>query len=306
LLLEFSTFITMMYRPIRQMADNFNVLQMGVVNAERVFALLEKEESESEVEPENKAKLSPTKITNGHLLISDVEFSYDASSKILHGINLEVKTGEMLALVGATGSGKTTIASLINRSYEIEKGSIFIDNTNIQQYSLDELRTSVVSVSQDIFLLSDTIFHNITLYNDNISKEQVEWACRSLGIHDFIMSLPNNYDYQVHERGTLLSTGQRQLVAFARAYVHQPKILILDEATSSVDAVSERLIQQATQKITQGRTSVVIAHRLSTVQQASKIAVLEKGKVIEYGNHAELFEMKGHYFKLCCLQFNQD
>ena len=304
LLLEFSTFITMMYRPIRQMADNFNILQMGVVNAERVFALLEKEKSESETGPEGKTKTLNAKITNGHIQIRDVAFSYDTSAQILHGINLDVRPGEMLAIVGATGSGKTTIASLINRSYEIDNGSIHIDNTDIQHYSLDELRTSIVNVSQDVFLLSDTIFHNINLYNNQITNEQVTEACRSLGIHEFIMSLPGNYEYQVHERGALLSTGQRQLIAFARAYVHQPKILILDEATSSVDAVSERLIQQATQKITQGRTSVVIAHRLSTVQQASKIAVLQKGKVIEYGNHSELYEMKGLYFKLCNLQFN--
>lgn len=194
----------------------------------------------------------------------------------------------------------------MNRLYEVDNGSISIDNVDIKSYSLNELRTSVVSVSQDVFLLSDSIFHNINLYNALISREQVIEACRDLGIHDFIMSLPQNYDYQVHERGALLSTGQRQLIAFARAYVHQPKVLILDEATSSVDAVSERLIQIATQKITQGRTSVVIAHRLSTVQQATKIAVLHKGRVIEYGNHTELYAMQGTYFKLCNLQFNNN
>ena len=306
LLLEFSTFITMMYRPIRQMADNFNVLQMGVVNAERVFALLEQEQTEKEIDSDWQRSQAPPKIELGHLQILDIDFSYNSATQILHGIRLEVKPGEMLALVGATGSGKTTIASLINRLYEVDNGSIRIDNFDIKSYSLNELRTSVVSVSQDVFLLSDSIFHNINLYNALITKEQVIEACSNLGIHDFIMSLPQNYDYQVHERGALLSTGQRQLIAFARAYVHQPKVLILDEATSSVDAVSERLIQTATQKITQGRTSVVIAHRLSTVQQATKIAVLHKGRVIEYGNHTELYAMQGTYFKLCNLQFNNN
>jgi ATP-binding cassette subfamily B multidrug efflux pump len=303
LLLEFSTFITMMYRPIRQMADNFNVLQMGMVNAERVFNLLERDELEAGANGSSKAFNSPL-ITKGHVVLRQVRFSYNDLQQVLKGIDLEVKPGEMLALVGASGSGKTTIASLINRTYELSEGELSIDGRNIKEYDLTDLRTSVVSVSQDVFLFSDSIYHNISLHNEKIHRDDVVEACRTLGIHSFIMTLPGNYDYQVHERGALLSTGQRQLLAFARAYVHNPKILILDEATSSVDAVSEKLIQEATAKITRGRTSIVIAHRLSTVQQASHIAVVHKGAIIEFGTHESLYAMGGTYTKLCDLQFN--
>lgn len=299
LLLEFSTFITMMYRPIRQMADNFNVLQMGMVNAERVFDLLDKDESERDSD----TLLASPQIVSGEVELCNVGFSYTTERAVLHGIDLKVVPGEMLALVGASGSGKTTIASLINRSYELNEGEILIDGRNIRHYSLDVLRNSVVLVSQDVFLFSDSIFHNINLHNETITLEHVKDACRALGIHEFIMTLPDNYDYHVHERGALLSTGQRQLLAFARAYVHNPKILILDEATSSVDAVSERLIQIATDKITQGRTSVVIAHRLSTVQKASKIAVVDHGRITELGSHDELYSMGGLYTRLCDMQF---
>jgi len=295
-LLEFSTFITMMYRPIRQMADNFNVLQMGVVNAERVFKLLDTPEQQVD---EGKLK----KIDQGGIEFRNVSFGYTPEQDVLHDISMEIRPGEMIAFVGATGSGKTTLAALINRFYDTDRGEILIDNQRIREYSLEALRGNIGLVSQDVFLLNDSIFNNITLYDDRISREEVVEASKKIGTHDFIMKLPGNYDYNVRERGGMLSTGQRQLISFIRAYVQNTKILILDEATSSVDTQTESLIQFATESITKDRTSIVIAHRLSTVRRANKIIVLHHGRIMETGTHETLLNANGIYKRLFELQF---
>lgn len=295
-LLEFSTFITMMYRPIRQMADNFNVLQMGVVNAERVFKLLDTPEQQVD---EGKLK----KIDQGGIEFRNVSFGYTPEQDVLHDISMEIRPGEMIAFVGATGSGKTTLAALINRFYDTDRGEILIDNQRIREYSLEALRGNIGLVSQDVFLLNDSIFNNITLYDDRISREEVVEASKKIGTHDFIMKLPGNYDYNVRERGGMLSTGQRQLISFIRAYVQNTKILILDEATSSVDTQTESLIQFATESITKDRTSIVIAHRLSTVRRANNIIVLHHGRIMETGTHETLLNANGIYKRLFELQF---
>ncbi|MEY2763892.1 MAG: hypothetical protein RLZZ205_316, partial [Bacteroidota bacterium] len=297
-LLQFSTFITMMYRPIRQMADNFNVLQMGMINADRVFQMLDRDESQVEL----KDKSIQLK---GDVEFNAVDFAYNEDQDVIRQFNLKVSAGQMVALVGHTGSGKSTIVQLLNRLYERKSGSILLDGKNIDDYSLDFLRQKIAVVPQDVFLFSDSIFNNLTLGDEQVTREQVIAACEKVGIHDFIMQLPGGYDFDVRERGLVLSAGQRQLLAFVRAYLTNPSILILDEATSSVDSESERLIQRATELITQGRTSFVVAHRLSTIQRADNIVVLEKGSILEMGRHDELMAINGQYRKMYNLQFDE-
>ena len=297
LLLEFSTFITMMYRPIRQMADNFNVLQMGVVNAERVFKLLDTQEEQID-----SGKIDASRL-HGRIRLRDVSFSYVQGQPVLQGINLEIQPGEMIAFVGATGAGKSSIALLLNRSYDHDSGLIEIDDYDIRSLSLQSLRKHVIMVNQDVFLFNDSILNNITLHDSSISREAVIAASKEVGAHDFIEKLPGGYDYNVRERGGMLSVGQRQLISFVRAFVRNPEILVMDEATSSVDTESELLIQYATRKITRGRTSIVIAHRLSTIQGADKIAVVHQGAIVELGSHQELLQQEGFYKRLFELQF---
>ena len=299
MLLEFATFITMMYRPIRQMADNFNVLQMGVVNAERVFKLLDTDEHQVDagtIEAGN---------VKGDIAINQLWFAYQEENWILKNITLDIKAGEMVAIVGATGAGKTTISGLLNRFYDYQKGEICIDQIPIGNYSLSSLRANVGVVLQDIFLFNESIFNNITLHDERITRAQVIDASKRVGTHEFISNLPGDYDYNVRERGGMLSVGQRQLLSFLRAYVQDPQILVLDEATSSVDTESEHLIQHASEELTKNRTSIVIAHRLSTVRRANKIVVMDKGEIVEMGTHNELLQRDGTYKRLFELQFQE-
>lgn len=294
-------FIFMLFRPIRQLADQFNVLQMGMVGAERVFTVLELEDSE--ITDEGSVLKEDIK---GDLEFCNVKFSYIKGEPILHGISFKISKGEKIALVGATGSGKSTIANLIYRFYEYDDGEIKIDGINIRDYTIKSLRSQMAMVLQDVYLFSDSIFNNITLRDPSISRERVIGAAKKVGVHEFIMKLPGNYDYDIKERGGMLSKGQRQLISFIRAYVHNPGLLILDEATSSIDSETEMLIQHVTEQLTKNRTSIIIAHRLSTIRNADKIIVLEKGRVIEYGTHDELFANNGHYRLLFEMQFNSE
>jgi ATP-binding cassette, subfamily B, multidrug efflux pump len=297
-LVAFNMYISMLYNPLRQIADKFNVMQMGIVAADRVFEILEKEEN---VQDNGTVEATHFK---GLIQLKDVRFSYIKNEEVLKGINLEVQPGETIAIVGSTGAGKSTIINLLNRFYEIDSGEIAIDNRNINEYTLESLRKQIAIVLQDVFLFADTIYNNITLHNDAITREDVITAAKKIGVHDFIMSLPEGYDYNVKERGVMLSSGQRQLIAFLRAYVSNPSILILDEATSSIDTHSEELIQKATETITKDRTSIVIAHRLATVINASKIIVMDKGQIVEFGKHSELVNKpNGYYKKLYDSQF---
>jgi len=289
----------MLFRPLRQIADKFNTLQMGMVAAERVFKIIDAEESESDL---GETRISAFK---GQVEFEDVRFSYKEGEEVIKGISFEVDPGQTVAIVGATGAGKSTIINLLNRFYEIDSGHVRIDGKDIYDYKLHDLREQIAVVLQDVFLFSDTIYNNITLKDDSISREEVERVAKEIGIHDFIMTLPGGYDYNVKERGVMLSVGQRQLIAFLRASVSKPGILILDEATSSIDSHSEKLIQDATEKITRNRTSIIIAHRLATIQQADKIIVMEDGHIVEIGNHEELLRKKGYYSKLYNIQFVQ-
>jgi len=291
-------FIFMLFRPIRQLADQFNVLQMGMVGADRVFKVLDLKESEIE----NIGVVKEGNI-DGEISFKNLNFEYNPNEPVLRNISFNIKAGQKVALVGSTGSGKSTIASLVYRFYEYQSGSINLDGRNIRDYELSFLRSHMALVLQDVFLFSDSIYNNITLRDKSISREEVIEAAKKVGVHDFIMSLPNDYDYDVKERGGVLSMGQKQLISFIRAYVNNPGILILDEATSSIDSETERLIQHATSQLTKGRTSMIIAHRLSTIRNADTIIVLEDGKIIEQGNHAELLRIKGHYYKLFKMQF---
>jgi ATP-binding cassette subfamily B protein len=297
LLLEFSTFITMMYRPIRQMADNFNVLQMGVVNAERVFKLLDTQAAQTDTGTSSANKLQ------GAIRFEHVSFEYIEGQPVLKDINLDIKAGQMVAFVGATGAGKSSIAGLINRFYDFQQGRITIDGTDIHSLQLSSLRNHVALVTQDVFLFNDTILNNITLYDSSITEEAVIAASKEIGAHAFIERLPGGYHYNVRERGGMLSVGQRQLISFVRAYVRNPEILVLDEATSSVDTESEHMIQHATERLTQNRTSIVIAHRLSTIQRADIICVVDKGIIAESGSHQDLLNKNGMYRRLFELQF---
>ena len=288
----------MLFRPLRQIADKFNTLQMGMVAANRVFNILDTQSS-----IEDKGSIEATTM-NGDLSFKKVHFGYIENEEVLHGISFDVKAGETVAIVGATGAGKSTIINLLNRFYEIQDGSICIDNIDIREYTLPSLRSHIAVVLQDVFLFADTIYHNITLKNPDITEDHVIEAAKEIGIHEFIMSLPGGYHYNVKERGTMLSSGQIQRIAVLMAYVSNPSILILDEATSSVDTYSEQLIQRATQKITEGRTSIVIAHRLATVKKASKIIVMDSGTIVEEGTHDELLTIdKGYYRNLYEVQF---
>ena len=291
----------MLFRPLRQIADKFNQLQMGIVAGERVFNVIDTNSSidkNGTIIAEN---------IEGNISFKDVHFSYIKGEEILKGISFNVEKGQTVAIVGATGAGKSTIINLISRFYEIDSGLIAIDNIPVQDYEISSLRQKVAVVLQDVFLFSDTILNNITLRNENISLDQVQKAAKQIGIHDFIMSLPNNYNYNVKERGGMLSSGQRQLIAFLRAYVSNPSILILDEATSSVDAHSEQMIQYATDEITKNRTSIVIAHRLATIKKADMIIVMDKGRIVEKGNHTELLKKhEGYYKNLYEKQFNSE
>ena len=291
----------MLFRPLRQIADKFNSLQMGMVAAERIFEILE---THSNIE--DKGKLKPSQI-NGNICLEKLGFSYIQGERIINDISLEIKSGETIALVGATGAGKSTIINLISRFYEFDSGDITIDGISIRKYDLKSLRNKVSVVLQDVFLFADSLFNNITLFDSRISKDKVIEAAKNIGVHDFIESLPNGYDYNVKERGVMLSTGQRQLIAFLRAYISEPSILVLDEATSSVDSYSEEIIQRAIDTLTKGKTSIIIAHRLATVKNADRIVVMHKGDIVEQGTHDELLKFKdGYYAKLYDVQFAEE
>ena len=281
----------MLFRPLRMIADKFNTLQMGMVAARRVFDILD---TKSHIDDEGTKLLTQT---NGSIEFKDVYFSYVAEEEVIKGISFTVQPGETVAIVGATGAGKSTIINLLSRFYEINSGEINIDGISINDYTLKSLRSHIAVVLQDVFLFADSINNNITLNDPNISEDEVIAAAKEIGVHKFISSLPNGYHYNVKERGVMLSSGQRQLLAFLRAYVSNPRILILDEATSSIDSYSEEMIQIATEKITKGRTSIVIAHRLATVKKADKIIVMDAGKIVEMGTHKELLAKENGYYK---------
>jgi subfamily B ATP-binding cassette protein MsbA len=281
----------MLFRPLRQIADKFNQLQMGIVSGERVFKIID---TKSYIRKEGQIDASNIQ---GNINFSNVRFSYIQDEEVLKGVSLKVNKGQTVAIVGATGAGKSTIINLINRFYEIDSGTISIDSISVEDYELSSLRNQIAIVLQDVFLFSDSILNNITLKNSLITESQVIGAAKKIGIHDFIMTLPGGYHYNVKERGVMLSSGQRQLIAFLRAYVSSPRILILDEATSSVDSHAEQMIQYATDTITEGRTSIVIAHRLATIKKADKIIVMDKGVIVEEGTHKELLKKRNGYYK---------
>ena len=297
----FIMYAQMLFQPLRQIADKFNQLQMGIVSGERVFTVID---THSSITKTGTFKAENLK---GNITFENVRFSYIKGEEVLKGISLEVKEGQTVAIVGATGAGKSTIINLINRFYEIDSGEIAVDTVPVQNYELESLRKQVAIVLQDVFLFSDSILNNITLKNSAISLAEVTLAAKQIGIHEFIMTLPGNYSYNVKERGGMLSSGQRQLIAFLRAYVSNPSILILDEATSSVDSYAEQMIQFATETITKDRTSIVIAHRLATIKQADKIIVMDKGLIVEEGTHQELLVKENGYYKnLYDKQFNAE
>lgn len=293
----FTMWVQMMFRPIRMLADKFNILQRGIVRADKVFELIDTEDS-----VQNRGHLTDVNFDQ-RLEFRDVYFAYKEEDWVLKGIHLTIEPRQTIAFVGATGAGKSSIVNLLGRFYEYQKGEIYIGSNELRHIELEYLRKNIAVVLQDVFLFSDSIHNNITLGNEQITREQVVAAAKAVGAHDFIAKLPGNYDYQVGERGGVLSVGQRQLLSFIRAYVYNPHILILDEATSSVDSESERLIQEATEKLTQGRTSIVIAHRLSTIHAADKIIVLDKGEIKEIGSHHELLQKNGYYHKLYSMQY---
>ena len=290
-LFAFIMYVPMLFRPLNQIANKFNTLQMGMVAADRVFKVLD---TTSQIDDTGAKTVSGFK---GAISFKEVRFSYVKDEEVLRGISLEVTAGQTIAIVGSTGAGKSTIINLLNRFYDIDTGTICIDGIDIKQLSLKALRSQIAVVLQDVFLFADTILNNITLKDDTISEETVIQAAKDIGIHEFISSLPDGYHYNVKERGAMLSSGQRQLISFLRAYVTNPSILVLDEATSSVDSYSEQLIQDATAKITKARTSIVIAHRLATIQQADQIIVMDAGKIVEKGTHDELLKVENGYYR---------
>ncbi len=299
-IVAFILWVHMLFRPIRMLADKFNILQRGTVRAERVFEILDLEDNIQNTGSKKDCDFDAS-IRFDHLF-----FAYNDENWVLKDINLEIKAGSTVAFVGATGAGKSSLVNLLGRFYEHQKGDIFLGKTKLSDIELNYLRKNIAIVLQNVFLFSGTIFDNITLGNKEISREEVIKASKSVGVHDFIMKLPNGYDSEVGENGSLLSTGQRQLLSFVRAYVYNPHILILDEATSSVDNESEELIQKATEKLTKGRTSIVIAHRLSTIKNADKIVVLDKGEIKEQGTHIELLKFNGFYRTLYEMQFSEE
>jgi ATP-binding cassette subfamily B protein len=299
-IISFILWVNMLYRPIRQLADKFNILQRGTVRAERVFEILDLNEHIQDNGTINACDF------NQPIVFKNISFAYKNEEWVLKNIDLIIEPGSTVAFVGATGAGKSTIVNLLGRFYEYQKGSIFIGETDLQKIELSYLRKNIAIVLQDVFLFSDSVHNNITLGDPSISRDQVIAAAKAVGAHDFISKLPNDYDYQVGERGGVLSVGQRQLLSFIRASVYNPHILILDEATSSVDNESEEMIQNATAQLTKGRTSIVIAHRLSTIQNADKIIVLDKGEIKEMGSHGELLQKEGFYRKLYDMQFNEE
>ena len=296
-MLSFILYVHMLFRPIRMLADRFNTLQMGMVGSSRVFELMDNKEF---IVQDNDIKLNSF---NGNIKFSDVHFSYDEKVSVFNGLTFEVKAGETIAVVGPTGAGKTSLINLISRFYEFQKGDITLDGVSIRNLNLEELRVNLAVVLQDVFLYNTTIFENITLGNKSISREKVIQSAKKVGIHEFISQLPNSYDFEVKERGGVLSAGQRQLISFLRAFVYDPQLLVLDEATSSIDTASEELIQLATKEITKGRTSLIIAHRLSTIKKADCILVMDNGKIVEKGTHLDLLKRKGYYFDLYENQF---
>lgn len=294
----FLMYINMIFRPIRELIDKFNTLQMGMVSAERIFDVLDTDEFTP-----NSGTYQPEHI-RGEIEFKNVWFAYNDDKWVLKDVSFKVKPGETLALVGATGAGKSSTINILSRFYEIQKGQILLDGVDIRDYELSFLRKHIATVLQDVFLFSDSVRNNITLSNKEITDEQIVGAAKRVGAYDFIMRLPGGFDYQVQERGATLSAGQAQLVSFIRALVHDPRILILDEATSSIDTETELLIQSAIDNLMEGRTSIVIAHRLSTIQKADKIIVLDKGEIKEMGSHQELLALDGYYKKLYDLQFS--
>lgn len=290
----------MLFRPLRQIADKFNTLQMGMVAVQRVFGVMD---TDSHIQDSGSIEAG---LLKGALQFQNVDFAYKAGEPVLNNISFEVAPGDTVAIVGATGAGKTTIINLLGRFYDIQKGVITIDDNDIKDFTLSSLRSNIAIVLQDVFLFADSIYNNITLWDSNITEEMVVEAAKKIGVHDFIMNLPGQYHYNVKERGALLSGGQRQLIAFLRAYVSKPSLLVLDEATSSVDTDAERLIQNATEQVTKDKTAIVIAHRLVTVQRADKIIVLDKGNIVEIGTHKQLLRKKnGYYRKLYEVQFSK-
>lgn len=294
----FIMFINIFFRPIRMIADRMNTLQMGIVSTDRILKLLDSDDYTAN-DGSKKANLK------GEVEFKNVWFAYNDENYVLKDISFNVNHGETVAFVGATGAGKSSIINLLSRFYDINKGTILIDNQDVKEYELRSLREQIGVVLQDVFLFSDTIENNITLGDSSISREKIVEAAKLVGVHDFIMQLPNDYDYNVQERGATLSVGQRQLISFVRAMVHDPKIIILDEATSSVDTETEELIQNAIDKLMRGRTSIVIAHRLSTIQKANKIIVLDKGQIMEEGSHEELLKLDGFYANLYNMQYKE-
>ena len=288
----------MLFRPLRQIADKFNTLQMGMVGADRIFKILETKSNIENYGTKNPGSLK------GNITFNKLHFSYIQGEEVLHGISLDIKSGETVAIVGATGAGKSTIVNLLSRFYEYKSGDITIDSISIKDFELSALRKHVAVVLQDVFLFADSLFNNITLFDPQINREDVANAAKKIGVHEFIKSLPGGYEYNIKERGVMLSAGQRQLIAFLRAYITQPAILVLDEATSSVDSYTEDIIQKAIDTLTQGKTSIIIAHRLATVKNADRIIVMDQGKIVEHGTHKELLKVtNGFYVKLHEVQF---
>ena len=296
-MMSFILYVHMLFRPIRMLADRFNTLQMGMVSSARVFDLLDNDEI---IHQSGNNQLESF---NGQISFKNVHFSYDGRSKVFDGLSLDVRSGETIAVVGPTGAGKTSLINLISRYYEFQEGEILLDGMDIRSISLSSLRSKVAVVLQDVFLFNTSVLENITLGKEEIELEQVIEAAKKVGVHGFISQLAGSYEFQVKERGGVLSSGQRQLISFLRAYICKPDLLILDEATSSVDSGAEELIQKATKVITKDRTSIIIAHRLSTIKNADRILVIDRGKIIEEGNHNTLIQKKGHYFDLYENQF---
>jgi len=292
IVVAFIMYLNLLFRPLRMLADKFNVLQMGLVAGERIFTVLDSDDYQAE-----NGALAPERVA-GEVDFKEVHFSYKQNTPVLKGVSFHLPAGKTMAVVGHTGAGKTSIISILNRLYEISRGQILIDGHELHEYDIYSLRRHIGIVLQDVFLFSGTVYENITLRNESIPLEKVEEVAKLLGLHEFIMRLPGNYHYNVMERGNTMSQGQRQLISFARALLYDPSILILDEATSSVDSESEQLIQHAIDVLIKGRTSIVIAHRLSTIRSADQILVLDKGQVLERGNHSELIAAEGAYHKL--------